>query len=125
MLDQDEIDDMRETMREAMPDLATVQRKQVVSDGGGGETETWTDLAPNVPCRFSPVAGGEAGTERGRATVGGRAVDESTHIVTVEAERDVTERDRLLINGEVYEVLLVRRRDHWELSRRLEVRKAP
>jgi SPP1 family predicted phage head-tail adaptor len=117
MLTTAEITAMRATADTALPDLATVQRATTVSDGGGGTTTSWADVA-TVACRIAPAGGGEG------ATTGERVVDESTHILTLPAVADITEADRLLIAGRLYDITLVRHRGAWELSRRAEAKEA-
>jgi SPP1 family predicted phage head-tail adaptor len=116
MLTTAEITAMRATADTALPDVATVQRATTVSDGGGGTTTSWADVA-TVACRIAPAGGGEGAT-------GGRIVDESTAIVTLPADTDVVEADRLLIAGTVYDVTLVKQREAWEISRRAEAKEA-
>lgn len=117
---------MRATAAQAFPDACTIERKTVVSDGGGGQTETWAPLAAGVACRISPLKGGEAtsGTSDG-ASAGDRALDETTHVVTMANGQDITEADRIVIGARSYEVLLVRQRGEWELTRRVDVQEAP
>ncbi len=102
-----------------LPDRATIQRPVNTPDGGGGFTQTWPVLAEDVPCRLSPVGGGE---NNDRADGGERISDEAEVIITFEASTDVANPDRLLIAGRLYDVLLVRRRGEFELTRRVEAR---
>jgi hypothetical protein len=118
LLSTAQIEAMRATAERAFPDLATIQRRTEISDGGGGTTTTWADLAENVPCRLSPVGGGEVGL------TGARIADEATSLVTMAATRDVVESDRLVIDGFVYDVQLVRRRGSWALTLRIECKEA-
>ncbi len=111
---------MRRRFASLLPDVATVQRAVVTADGGGGQTEAWTVLAEAVPCRLSPVGGGE--TKRGSARGGDRIADEAISIVTFAAGTDITEADRVVIAGDTFDVTLVRLRGEWELTRRCEVR---
>ncbi len=118
MLTTAEITAMRATSDTALPDLATIQRATTVSDGGGGTTTSWADQA-TVACRVAPAGGGETGT------TGGRVVDESSHVITLPAGTDVVEADRLLVNAtQAYNVTLVKQREAWELSRRIECKEA-
>ena len=119
MLTESQVAAMRDTAEQALPDTATHYRRALVSDGGGGRIEQWAVLAEDVPCRLAPVGGGETGT------TGDRIVDESTHIVTVSAKRDVAEPDRFVVDGVAYEVTLVRERGAWEVTRRIEARESP
>ena len=115
---------LRATAARALPDLCDIETRSTVSDGGGGTTTTWTVLSTNVPCRISPL-GGLSGGGGEQGTTGGRIADESTHIVTLTADTGLSESDRLRITGQVYEVLLVRTRGAWELTRRVECKEAP
>lgn len=110
---------MRREMQRMLPDTATIQRRTIASDGGGGQTETRATLAASVPCRIAPTGGGESGSAM--SDDGDRVRDESTHVVTFANGQDITETDRILIDGSTYEVLLVRQRGTWELTRRCEV----
>lgn len=114
MLTTPEVTRMRAIQESALPGTATIRRLTRVSDGGGGYTEQWTDIA-TVACRLAPVGGGEGVT-------GGRVDDRTTHIITLPALTDVTEADRLLTGGQTFEATLVRTRGQWELSRRVEAR---
>ena len=105
-----------------LPDLALIERPTRVSDGGGGYTQTWATLAANVPCRLAPVGGGE--DERGRASGGDRIVDSATSTITFAAGVDVSESDRVTVAGQAFDVLLVRRRGNYEVTRRCEARES-
>ena len=109
---------MRSVAERALPDICHTQRRSEVSDGGGGITTTWNEHLASVPCRLSPVGGGEIGL------TGSRIEDESTSIVTMAWDTDVVEADRLLINGRAYDVTLVRRRGNWALTLRVEAKEA-
>jgi hypothetical protein len=105
-----------------LPDLALIERPTKVSDGGGGYTQTWATLADMVPCRLAPVGGGE--DDRGGAGGGDRISDESTAILTFAAGTDVTESDRVTVAGQRFDVLLVRHRGQYEITRRVEARES-
>lgn len=119
MLTSAQLDRMRATTHAALPETCTIQRKTAVSDGGGGTTTSWVNQAAGVPCRVAPAGGGETGT------AGDRISDETTHIVTLPAQTEVTEADRLVIAGQTYESTAVRKRGAWEVTRRVEAREAP
>lgn len=105
---------MRETAESALPATCTIERV-TTANVGGEQTETWADLATNVPCRLSPL--GSDGSDQ----IGGRIAEESTHRVTLPAEQDVTKLDRIVIGTDAYEVTLVDQRST-ELSRRVQVK---
>jgi head-tail adaptor len=118
LLDPADIAAFRAVAEQALPDIATIQRGTETSDQGGGTTTEWNPIAESVPCRLSPVAGGEMGM------VGARVSDEATSMVTMAATRDVLEADRLIIAGITYDVTLVRRRGAWALTLRIECKEA-
>lgn len=103
-----------------LPDLALIRRGTETTNTGGSQVTTWVDLAMNVPCRLAPVGGGE--DERGNASGGDRITDEATATITFAAGQDITESDRVTIAGQTFDVLLVRRRGNYEITRRCEVR---
>ncbi len=102
-----------------LPDRATILRAAEVANTSGGQTTTWPVLASDVPCRLSPVEGGEVSS---RARGGDRIADEASAIVTFAAGTDVDESDRVTIAGVTFDVQLVRLRGEWEIARRCEVR---
>lgn len=113
---------LRQRFDDELPDRALIERPTQVSDGGGGFTQTWATLAASVPCRLAPVGGGE--DERGRSTSGDRIVDEATATIAFAAGQDITESDRVTIDGQAFDVLLVRLRGKYELTRRVEARES-
>lgn len=117
MIDPQELDNARADFEALLPDEATIQRLTRISDGAGGYTDQWADLA-TVGCRIAPVGGGETGRP------GGRIADATTHVLTIPAGQDVTESDRVVVAGRAYDVTMVRERGGWELARRVELKEA-
>jgi head-tail adaptor len=109
----------RQRFASLLPDLATIQRPVTVADGAGGLATTWPVLVSGVPCRLSPVQGGESSAA---STGGDRVADEATAIITFAAGQDITEADRIVIAGQTFDITLVRHRGQWELTRRCEAR---
>ena len=103
-----------------LPDLCTIQRAVDTSDGGGGQSTTWPDLAADVPCRLTPAIAARAGA--GTALAGERLNDTATHIVTFAADTDVQIGDRITVDTTAYEALVVGNGGAWELSRHVQVR---
>jgi hypothetical protein len=126
-LDAGEITQARVDLEaELLPDEATIKRATLKRIAGGGRETTWNTLA-TVACSIAPVGGGEpaslhqAGTT---GTAGDRIDDRTTHVLSVPAETDITEADRIEASGATYEVNLVRKRGAWELLRRVELKEA-
>lgn len=113
---------LRRTSRRTLIDRCAIHRKTMVSDGGGGEVETWQTIASDVPCRIRPIGGGETNED---TTAGGRIMDETTHLLALPAGQDIEHEDRVTVDGVVYDVTLVRRMGGWEIERRVELRETP
>jgi head-tail adaptor len=115
MLTATELETARADAARALPDYATIKPLEIVSDFGGGRTETW-GTGGTVPARIGPVGGGERA-----GGPGARIDDRTTHIITLPASTEITSSDRLNVGGTEYEVTAVRTRS-WEITRRVEVR---
>lgn len=118
MLTDRDLSGMRSTLSRLLPDSGAIWRKSATIEGGE-QVESWGDepLA-TVPCRIRALGGGEGGEE------GGRLSEETTHLVTFDAETDVTEADVIVVDEQPYEATAVRRRGNWELTRRVEAKEA-
>lgn len=120
MLDQAQIDSMRQTVARTFADEATIYRK-TTENIGGEEVATWSVLA-TVPCRIAPMTSRARGGEG--EIVGGRIAEETTHLVTLAAKTDIDEADVIAVDDTAYQVTLIRKRGSWELSRRVEVKES-
>lgn len=65
----------------------------------GNPVKIWSDLATDVPCRLQP--------RRGREAVQPTQVVVGSHILFLEIGTDITERDRVVVSANTYEVLFV------------------
>lgn len=113
MLTEAELDSMRSAAAEALPGTAVIQRETFTSDSGGGGTAAWT-ASGTVDCRIAPISGNER-------EIAGRIAEDAESIVTLPAETTISVRDRMVIGGGTFNVLAVRDRDEWEITRRVEV----
>lgn len=114
MLTAAELERMRAVAEQALPGTAVIQAGTLVSDGGGGHTQTFV-ASGTVACRVAPVNGVE--NERGD-----RISADSQYVITLPAETTVETDDQLVVAGVTYNVTAVRDRS-WEVTRRVEVRK--
>lgn len=93
----------------------TVERRTLVSDGGGGQTETWVDAVTDLPCR--------AWLEASRVeAVGDRVAEVEDRRVVVPVGTDVQPGDRVTVTlrGEAFMSAMPvssvgRRTDHLEI----------
>lgn len=114
MLNAADLASMRATAEQALPGTAIIQSGTLVSDGGGGQTETFA-ASGTVSCRVAPAAGNER-------EEGDRIVADSQYVITLPADTTVETDDRIVVAGITYNVTAVRDRS-WEVTRRVEARK--
>lgn len=79
-----------------------IQRKTRVSDGAGGQIETYVDHLTEVKCRRRP-AGGSSTDQQTADRLGIKAA----HVVYLLTGTDVKLHDRVLVDGYVLDVGLV------------------
>ncbi len=99
MLSNTELERMRETADQAMPDVAVVQRVAFASDGMGGLTQTWSTAATTV-CRVDPP-----GRNPLVSTLGERIANRQVFVVSLPEGTDVLDGDRIIVGSATYEVL--------------------
>lgn len=116
MLTSGEILEMRETLELTLPGTAILQTATRTTDGQGGQV--WAYAASGtVAARLSPE-----GQLRGEEPqLAGRVGEVANLILTIPAETQITASDRVVYDGEAFEVVEVRDRTPWELSRRVRV----
>jgi head-tail adaptor len=113
MLTATDLDAMRSTLDESLPDTAQVGRQALVSDDAGGFSESWSVVA-TVACRVSP--GGLLPQER---AVAERMGVVSSWVVTLPALTDVRAADRLVVGTRTFEVVAPLGPRSYEVSRRV------
>ena len=107
------LDFLRSLSNQFLPDTCSFQRYTETSTGDG-TTQTWTELATGVACRVSPLA--SSASEALGADASLQAVAQWT--IWLEAETDVTVRDRVIFDSRTFEVARVGARSY-EVSREL------
>ena len=87
-----------------MDQRITLQRKVLTPDGAGGTAMSWVDYASNARpwAHVQAKAGRESMTE-------GRMAAQFTVLFIIYNRSDVTETDRILWNGEAYNIRGIRR----------------
>jgi len=79
----------------------TVQRRLSVADGEGGFTDGWADVA------WSPIWA-EVAPIQARQQLQYKSVGvDATHLVRVDGLIDITESNRIVFDGRVFEILTV------------------
>lgn len=110
----DEIAEAAAESPELFPESGRILTFTQESTGGGGYRETFVP-GEGIVARIAPVGGGEGSDEAERVD------DRSTHVVTCPAGTEISDRDRIELDGVgTFAVTLVRRRS-LEIVRRVEV----
>lgn len=98
--DGEDIARYKEVVSATLADTCTIQSQVQASDGAGGFTHTWSATA-TVNCRVS-IAG-----ERQVSVIAGILQERIPWAFVMLAGTAVSEEDRILYNGELYDVLAV------------------
>lgn len=98
-LSSEDLAGIRQTAGEFLETPITISRKTISNDGAGGTTSVW-DSVSSVIGRIEISSGTET-------AIGGRDSDSIEAVAKLPAGTDVTTSDRLLANGQIYEVFLV------------------
>lgn len=107
-----EIAGLRDTIEtETLAGTAVVSRYMSVSDGQGGQTNSYSAFG-TVSGHVSPLSGSEA-------EIASRIAENSRWVITLPASCDVDEKDQVEIGGETFEVDTVRAPRTWQLATRV------
>ncbi len=112
MLSTADLTSMRAQIALSLPETCSISRNTPASDGMGGWSESWANLATGVACRLSPAGSTTEGE------LAARLAAESGWVITLPTGQDVTTKDRLSVGTRLFEVVGVLARS-WELSRRV------
>lgn len=117
MITAAELADMRDDLEDSLPDLAVIQTRGFLSDGGGGGTTTWT-VAGTVSCRVTPVSS----SGEGEAVRGGRVHPDTEYVFTFPYDTAITDTHQVVHAGGTFTATAVRAPKSWEISRRVEMK---
>jgi hypothetical protein len=112
-----ELAEMRDDLEDSLPDLAVIQTRGFLSDGGGGGTTTWT-VAGTVSCRVTPVSS----SGEGEAVRGGRVHPDTEYVFTFPYDTAITDTHQVVHAGGTFTATAVRAPKSWEISRRVEMK---
>ena len=116
MLTTAELTAIKAVQDQAMPDTCTISRKSLTSDGMGGYTETWSDLATGVSCRLA-----SARYRPEEAAIADKFAGRTLWMLTLPAGTDITNEDRVVISSTTYEVAGMLSAGSWKTALRVLV----
>lgn len=115
MLSDGEIAEMRTAAEDALPGTAVIETRTVSSDGGGGGSVAWS-ASGTVACRIDPASAQLGQVEQ---AAGSRLEPREICTVTLPADTEIDEKDRIISNGGTFTVMGVPERS-WEITRRVQ-----
>lgn len=99
MLTAPELAAIQATQLLTLTDACTITRRALVSDGAGGQTETWPTTITTT-CRVAPVAASEA-------VLAGQQRIVANWKITLPANTDVRGEDRIVVGARSFEVVAI------------------
>jgi SPP1 family predicted phage head-tail adaptor len=97
MTSTSDLDKIKAEQEKLMPETVYVQRLTRTSDGAGGWSESWQTIA-TTKGRIAAKSGDEN-------ELGGKTTTITTYLITLPANTELTNTDRLQINGQQYQII--------------------
>lgn len=98
-LSTQELAQLRTAAENYLSDTCTIRKVTRSDDGQGGFTETWSDRASGVACRLASVR-----SQRSERPEGEQLAAYSRWVLTIPHDQAIEESDRVVHDGETYEV---------------------
>lgn len=111
LLSSDDLEYIRDSIEELLPDTAYILSSTYTPDGAGGGTETW-GTAGTADCRLDAIRGGEI-------TLGESVRPVFTYIVTFPYDTTVEDTNRVKVADETFAVTSIDRGKSWNASLRV------
>jgi len=121
-LSDTELTTIRSDVEELLPDTCTIQQSVITNNAVGEPVRTYSARAENVPCRIDP----EIVMQNAFEYLGGFSdvvKANSGFRLTVAHDQTVEITDRVVCNGETYEVVAVDPGKSWKASTRATLSK--
>ncbi len=116
MISDADLEAMRETVNQAMPeDIIEIHRPTVVPDGAGGSTIEYSVIGLTTG-RLAPAPNASGSIE---TLIAGSILSTTQWSFTLPALTDVQLQDRLVLGPRTFEVSFVSGPRSWEISRRV------
>jgi len=97
MTSTSDLDKIKAEQEKLMPETVYVQRLTRTSDGAGGWSESWQTIA-TTKGRIAAKSGDEN-------ELGGKTTAITTYLITLPSDTELTNTDRLQINGQQYQII--------------------
>jgi hypothetical protein len=118
MLTANDLALMRAAQQAALPDTCSIQRATSSHNVIGEGVPSWAAVGVAIPCRLAPQL-----RRRDLQAVGEQQRTVGDWVVTLPYDTDVRSGDRIIIGGDVYDVIDTQRAESWLTAIRCEVRR--
>lgn len=112
-----ELTAMRDASNSFLPDTCTISRVTRTKTAAGSYSEAWANLATDVACRLDSLS------EAAEAQIAGASGTVAEFALAVAWNQDITEKDRVVLNTNTYEVVAVKSSQSWLVHRRCLVKR--
>lgn len=118
-LSQEALNRMRTQFAQFLPDSADIQAMTYVPDGAGGWSEVWqTVVGGSVACRLDALF-----QNNPVETIAAHEATVSEYLLTVPYDAPLDVHQRVIINGEIYQVRTLLTDHSWRVAKRAYVAK--
>ena len=116
MLGSADLAAMRDVQRQVLPQTCDILRPSGSVNAVGEEVITWGTAGSAVPCRLARA--------RARlAAVGEQVTLEAGWVATLAHDADVRAGDRMVVDGQTYEVIAVWQAHAWRTATRVDLKR--
>tara|TARA_B100001123_G_C15337338_1_gene1033351 strand:- start:830 stop:1183 length:354 start_codon:yes stop_codon:yes gene_type:complete len=116
LLQENDLEYMRQVTPQAMPDVVDIQRRSLVSDKQGGYTEEWANAYQNVTARLASKGSSES-VEENRRDV------RAEFTLVLPYSQSILQADRIVHTSGTYEVQSVDAGKSWATSKSCQMRR--
>lgn len=111
-----DLDGMRTTLNQSLPDTCVIMRPAVTDDGQGGQTQAYA-ASGTVACRLSPHTSRQTGDEEVR---GNRVAGVLERMITLPNATDVALTDQLHVGSQTFDVTAIHAPRSYEIDVRVD-----
>lgn len=112
MLTNAELQYMRESIEQLMPDTCTIINPVNTPNDEGGLIQTWGTVAANVPCRLDMKSSSEP-------AIGGAVQIFTGYMLSIPYDQTIDEVDNVVINSIQYAVTSINSEQSWRAVKRV------
>ena len=111
-LSTSDVEYMRSSIEELLPDTCNILTATFASDGAGGMTETWGTVGSSVACRLDAIRGNES-------IQGAKLAPQHAYVLTLAHDVDIDTEDRVEVGTHTFTVISVDYEKSWDACQRV------